>query len=213
MVGLARNLAGVGLVALAEDDLRRPSRRWPTRSRCEEAGRGGGWLWTLAHVWLATIRLLRGSTGDAEPLLKLALAAAREREDPLAIYITLYTSAQVALARNDATAAREQLEEEGIRLSVRTGGLANLAYFLDTLGVVEGIDGEPRRVAVLHGAARRLRETVGSNVYGYYKPDESMLATALESARTALGPGFGDAVAEGRALPVSRVVDVALRTA
>ena len=109
----------------------------------------------------------------------------------------------MALAREDPGQARDQLEE-GIRLSVRTGDLANLAYFLETLGVVEALEGEPRRVALLHGAARQLRETVGSNVYGYYKPDEAMLAESVESARAVLGAEFDAAVAEGRALAVGR---------
>jgi predicted ATPase/DNA-binding SARP family transcriptional activator len=211
LVGLAHNLAGVGLVALAEEDLEAAEQAVAdTIPLCEEAGNGGGWLWTLAHVWLATIRVLRGATSEAEPLLDLALAAAREREDPLAIYITLFTSAQVALARNDVAGARGQLEE-GIRLSERTGDLANLAYFLDTLGVVEAIENAPHRVAVLHGAAQRLRETVGSNVYGYYKPDEAMLESSLESARTALGEDFEAAVAQGRALSVTDTLELALR--
>jgi len=211
LMGLAHNLAGVGLVALAEEDLAAAEQALAgTIPVCEEAGMRGGWLWTLAHVWLATIRLLRGATDEAEPLLGLALAAARERDDPLAIYITLYTSAQVALVREDPARARDQLEE-GIRLSVRTGDLANLAYFLDTLAVVEALEGEPRRVALLHGAALQLRETVGSNVYGYYKPDESMLASSVETARTLLGADFDAVVAEGRDLPVTGMVDLALR--
>ena len=67
-------------------------------------------------------------------------------------------------------------------------------------------------MALLHGAARRLRETVGSNVYGYYKPDEAMLAgvgrdgAGRRSARTSTRPS-----AEGRALGVGAVVDLALR--
>lgn len=211
LMGLAHNLAGVGLVALAEEDLPAAEQAVAgTIPVCEEAGLRGGWLWTLAHVWLATIRLLRGATDEAEPLLGQALAAARERDDPLAIYITLYTSAQVALVRADPVRAREQLEE-GIRLSVHTGDLANLAYFLDTLAVVEALEGEPRRVALLHGAARELRETVGSNVYGYYKPDEAMLASSVETARTALGDEFDSVVSRGRALPVTGMVDLALR--
>jgi hypothetical protein len=211
LMGEAHNLAGVGLVALAEEDL--PAAEHAVAGTipvCEDAGMGGGWLWTLAHVWLATIRLLRGATDEAEPLLGRALAAARERDDPLAIYITLYTSAQVALMRQDPARAREQLEE-GIRLSVRTGDLANLAYFLDTLAVVEALEGEPRRVALLHGSARQLRETVGSNVYGYYKPDEGMLESSVQTARESLGDEFETAVSQGRALPVSGMVDLALR--
>ena len=101
----------------------------------------------------------------------------------------------------------------GVRLSLDTGDVANLAYFLDSLVVVESLAADHHRALVLHGAATRLRETVGSNVYGYYKPDEEMLASALERARLAVGENAATAVAEGHALAASTeaTVDFALR--
>ncbi|WP_372736754.1 BTAD domain-containing putative transcriptional regulator, partial [Nocardioides sp.] len=178
-LGYAHNLAGVGLVCLVQEDLSGAESVFVrTVEVCERAGLRDTWLWTLAHVWLATARLLAGRLSEVGPLLDRALAAARARQDPLAIYISLYTSTQLALAEQDLVRARSELEE-GIRLSLETGDLANLAYFLDTLGVVEAADGRPRRTAVLHGASTVLRETVGSNIYGYYKPDEAVLAQTL----------------------------------
>ena len=51
---------------------------------CESEGEAGGWLWTLAHVWQATVALLRGAPDRAEELLAPALEAGRRRDDPLA---------------------------------------------------------------------------------------------------------------------------------
>jgi predicted ATPase/DNA-binding SARP family transcriptional activator len=198
--GEAHNLAGEGLIALAENHLDEAELRFVETVRLtEEAGLAGEWLWTLAHVWQATIRLLLGFPEHAVPLLEEALAAARGRNDPLAIYIALFTSVQVAVSVGDLTTARLQLEE-GLALSLDTGDMANLAYFLEALAVVESQEGDHERVAVLHGSAARLRESVGSNVYGYYQPDEQLLADAIAAARTHLGTSYDDAVARGRSL-------------
>ena len=59
----------------------------------------------------------------------------------------------------------------------------------------------------LLGAAAGLRETVGSSVYGYYLPDESLRASAEQSARTALGDDAYDrATGEGRGLGLNELV-------
>lgn len=212
--GRSHNVAGSGLVALAEGDLDAAAEAFGAAvALCEESGTGRGWLWTLAHVWLGTVLLLRGDPDRATEEVEIGLAAARERHDPLAQYIGLFTAAQVALARGRRDTARAQLEE-GVRLSLDTRDLANLAYFLDVLVVVEALDGEHRRALVLHGAALGLRETVGSNVYGYYKPDETMLADAVAQARSAVGADADPAVAEGRDLSASTeaLVAYALRS-
>ncbi|MFC7496359.1 MULTISPECIES: BTAD domain-containing putative transcriptional regulator [unclassified Nocardioides] len=210
-VGQSHSRAGRGLAALAEGDLDAAVAHFEAAIvLCEESGLRGQWMWTLAHVWLGTVSLLRGDTAGATAQVDLALAAARERQDPLALYITLFTAAQVALTVGDPATARQQVEE-GIRLSIDTGDMANLAYFLETLAVVDSLAAEHRRVAVLRGAARRLRETVGANVYGYYKPDPALLAAALDQARSHLGDdGFEDALATGHGLAVDEVVDLAL---
>lgn len=206
VVGEAHNLAGEGLIALAEGHLDEAEVRFVETIRLtEDAGLGGEWLWTLAHVWQATVRLVLGFPDQAEPLLAAALAAARSRRDPLATYITLFTSVQVATAAGDLGAARSQLEE-GIALSIDTGDMANLAYFLEALAVVESQHGRHETVAVLHGAAGRLRDTVGSAVYGYYKPDEQLLDVSLAAAAAHLGAAYDDAVARGRSLDIDEVV-------
>lgn len=209
----AHNVAGEGLVALNRGDLEVAEDRFVAAIKLtEDAELKGEWLWTLAHVWLGTLQVLRGAPTDARPLLDKALAAARSREDPLAIYITLFTAAQVALITEDLSLAREQLAE-GIALSLDTGDMANLAYFLEALAVVEAQDGEQRRVVLLLGAAKHLRETVGSNVYAYYRPDEALLAATWQAARSALGPAFEEVLSQGRGLSLKEIIDLADRVA
>ena len=205
-VGEAHCVAGVGLVALAEGDLEAAEQALAaTIPLCEQTGDRGGWMWTLVHIWLATVALLRGDPERAEELLALGLEAGRRRHDPLAVYIALFTAAQVAITTGDTDRARRQLEE-GIALSLDTGDLANLAYFLEALSVVEAQAGRHTRIGVLYGAARRLRESVGANVYGYYKPDEALLAEALAAAEAALGEAeFAASVDAGRRLTVPEV--------
>ncbi len=212
LAGQAHGVAGQGLVTLAREDLDVAERCFAEAVRLAEiAQHDDAWLWTLAHVWLGTIRLLRGSPSEALALVDTALAAARARGDRLAIYIGLFTAAQAALALGDAERARTQLEE-GILLSDETGDQANLAYFVDALAVVESASGDCSQVAVLLGAAQALRETVGASVYGYYKPDEARRDAAAAAARAVLGPeGFDDAVDEGRALEPAQVVALAVR--
>ena len=157
------------------------------------------------------IRLLRGSPREALELVDTALRAARARGDRLAIYIGLSTAAQAALAPGDTARARTQLEE-GILLSDETGHLANTAYFVDALAVVESGSGDHRQVAVLLGAAQALRETVGASIDGDDEPDEALRDAAAATARAVLGPdGFADAVDEGRALEPAHVVALAVR--
>ena len=207
VVGEGHNVAGEGLIALAEGHLDEAEVRFVETVRlCEEAGLAGEWMWTLAHVWQATVRVLLGRPEQAVPLLEAALTAARRRNDPLATYIALFTSAQIALAAGESDTARAQLEE-GLVLSLETGDMANLAYFLEALAVVESREGEHARVAAMHGSATSLRESVGANVYGYYQPDEQLLVDALAAARDHLGTSYDDAVAHGRSLdPEATVV-------
>ncbi len=209
--GQAHGNAGEGLMALSAGDHDAAERSF----RASIALSAGGidddrWLWTLCHIWLGTVALLRGAPQEALEVVETGLAAARERSDRLATYIGLFTAAQAAIALGDVDRARSQLQE-GVRLSQETGDLANLAYVLDALAVVESAHGRARRVAQLLGAAQALREVVGSTVYGYYQPDLALRDAAAASARATLGEdGFDDAVDEGRSLDPEQAVRLAL---
>lgn len=211
VAGQAHATAGEGLNALATGDHDGAERGFRAGIELSAGGMDDdGWLWTLCHVWLGTVALLRGHPREAVVLVDTGLVAARERGDRLVIYIALFTAAQAAIALGDASGARAQLQE-GVRLSQETGDLANLAYVLDALAVVESSTGRARSVAQLLGAAEALRETVGTTVYGYYQPDPALRDAAAAAARALLGPdGFDDAVDEGRRLDAEGAAALAL---
>lgn len=211
--GLPYAYGGIGLVALAEDDLDTAVAVFTeTIGLTEVAGLGGQWLWTLSHVWLGTVELLRGDTARAAALVDDALAAGRRRHDPLAVYIALFTAIQVSVVQGDFARARTQIAE-GVLLSQETGDHANLAYLLEALAVVESLDGagDLARVGLLRGAAAELRAGAGGNVYGYYRPDEALIEQASATARATRGPSYDDDVASGRALTVEEMAALAGR--
>ncbi|HET7691094.1 MAG TPA: helix-turn-helix domain-containing protein [Nocardioidaceae bacterium] len=204
VIGKAR--AGVGLAALADGDLDEAEKSF--RDALEYADRGD-WLSSLTHVWLGTIDLLRGYPASAVPEIELGLAASRARGDRLTTYVALYNLSQAALALGDPGKARAHLDE-GIALSQETRDLANLAYFIETLAVVEATADRHERVALLLGASTGLRETVGADVYAYYLPDEAARAGAHSSALAALGEdAFADAFDSGKELELAQVVTLA----
>ena len=204
--------AGQGLVALAGG---RPSAAEPlfvaALELADRVGPTTDWIAGLTHMWLGTVRLVSGDPGAAVPHFRRGLASARRRGDRLAVYVALFGLVQVDLAEGRPAAAREHLVE-GIELSEQTGDLANLAYFVESLAGVEGAAGAHERAAVLLGAARGLRDRVGSDVYGYYLPDPQRRARAEADARAVLGDDAAeDALATGAALDVPAVIAVALR--
>jgi predicted ATPase/transcriptional regulator with XRE-family HTH domain len=185
---LAKARAGTGLAALAAGDLTSAEQRFRAALEFgDKAGPAGGdWLVTLVHVWLGTVLLLQSSPAGAVPEIERGLAAARSRGDRLSTYIALYNLSQAAIALDDLGRARAYLDE-GITLSEETRDLANLAFFLETLAVVESKEGDHATVPSLLGAGAGLREAVGAAVHAYYLPDETLRAAAELSSRAALG--------------------------
>ncbi|GAB2990397.1 hypothetical protein GCM10023080_065240 [Streptomyces pseudoechinosporeus] len=208
----AHALPGIGLVALAEGDPGKAAVMFQDSiPLAEGAGDLGAWVWSLIHVWLGTAVMMETGPAAAIPYIELGLASARNRGDRLAIYVALFNLSQARIGQGDHERARDHLEE-GVRLSEQTRDLANLAYFLEALAVVEDAAGDTVRVATLLGAAQALRESVGSQVYGYYQPDESLRADAESHARTVLGAqAYDDAVAVGRSFGLAETVAYAVR--
>ena len=197
----AKSLSGTGLAALASGDLPLAERRFTEAIELGPDPEGRTWMESLARIWLGTCLILRGEHTPALESVGRGLDQARARGDRLTTYIGLYNLSQAALASGDLVAARSHLRE-GITLSEQTGDSSNLAYFLETLAVVEAAEGRARRVARLLGAAASLRESEGGNVYAYYQPDESLRREAEDRARAELGPEeFDDELDRGRAEP------------
>ena len=213
--GQAHGSAGQALVAIAEGDLVAAETLLSEAVALSSSGLDDDlWLWSLVHIWRGTVRLLRGHPQEALALVDTGVQAARARGDRLVTYIGLFTASQAALVLGDTSGARGHLEE-GIRLSQETRDLANQAYFVEALAVLEGSaergPGRARRIAVLLGAAEALRERVGAPVYGYYKPDEALRESVVRRVRSLLGEdGYDDAVDEGRALDPAEATTLAL---
>jgi len=204
--------AGTGLAALGAGDLERAHQHFSDALPLGvKAGASGEWLRSLIHVWLGTILLLQDKPADAVVEIERGLRLARKRGDRLSTYVALFNLSQAATTLGDHPRARTYLNE-GIALSQQTQDLANLAYFLDALAVVESAEDAHRRVGVLLGAAQALREAVGATVYGYYLPDPSLRARAEQQARTALGEdAYDDAVDSGRGFSPTDIVGFALQ--
>jgi predicted ATPase/DNA-binding XRE family transcriptional regulator len=200
LLAQANCTAGVGLTALATDDLSEAGQQFEQAAQlAEAAGPQGEWAGALTQIWLGTVYLL-----------ERGLASARRRGDRLSIYIGLYNLSQVAASQGDLALSRAHLEE-GIRLSLETRDLANLAYFLDALAVVEATGGSYTRVPVLQGAVQGIREAIDSVGYGYYRPDVESGRRAAAQARLHLGADrYDDALDSGRALEPVDAVALAL---
>ncbi|MFG1814485.1 ATP-binding protein [Kribbella sp. NPDC049174] len=205
----SKAIAGTGLAALADDDLDTAEGRFRVALEFAFEDRGSPWMASLVHVWLGTVHLLRGEPAAAVPEIERGLDLARRRGDRLATYVALYNLSQAALALADYRLARRRVDE-GIVLSRETRDLANLAYFVETLAVIESKEDNHVRVATLLGAATGLRETVGADVYAYYLPDDSLRDAAERAAQVALGEDvYDEAVAVGRSLDPSAVPELA----
>ncbi|MEU4603782.1 helix-turn-helix domain-containing protein [Kribbella sp. NPDC023972] len=205
----SKAIAGTGLAALAAGDLDTAESRFRVALDFALRDRGSSWMASLVHVWLGTVHLLRGEPAAAVPEIERGLHLARGRGDRLATYVAFYNLSQAALALADYQLARQRVQE-GIVLSQETRDLANLAYFVETLAVIESQEGNHLRVATLLGAATGLRETVGADVYAYYLPDDRLRDAAQEAAQTALGEdAYDEAVAAGRSLDPTAVPELA----
>ena len=211
LVSQANSVAGLGLAALATGDLETARQRFVDAAPlAEAAGPPGEWTAALNHIWLGTVGMLTGDLSGAVDQIDLGLASARRRGDRLTTYVALYNLAQVEVTRGCPEVARRHLAD-GMRMSLETGDLANLAYFLDASAVLEAAGGVHARVPLLFGAAQAIRESIETRGYGYYRPDPEAGAKAIDEARRHLGEDrYDDALDMGRRMPPDEAVDLAL---
>ena len=167
----------------------------------------------VARIYLGSVLLALGEGERAQGAFEAALAWVRSAENPTLTLTTLYSLAQLALARDDHAEARRLLEE-AMGLSGQAGDRANLAHLLEALAMVRAHYGEAGRSAVLLGAAEGLLEEVGARVYNQYMPDRSLYAGTVTSLRLRLGErGFEEARERGRGMDFERAVAYALSEA
>jgi len=143
-------------------------------------------LTSMATIWLGSVLLTEGLEVSARPLLEHGMRSARRRGDRLMMNEILLNRASAAISqKEDAEAAR--LLRESATLSRQTQDRPNLAFALEGLAVVESRRGAWNRCVVLLGAAQGMRSAVGGRYYNYYVPDLTLLTTAEERARSAVG--------------------------
>ncbi|HZC03258.1 MAG TPA: tetratricopeptide repeat protein [Gammaproteobacteria bacterium] len=163
--------------------------------------------------FLGMVALMRGDEGQAIPMFKEGLAAARRIGDRTSTCTALYNLAQAALSRSDYEEAA-LLFEEGVTLSEQMRDRANVAYCLEGLAVVANARGEAERSGHLSGAAEGLHEAVGVPVYSYYEPHRSRYERTMAAVRSQLGGEVFEAVrAEGRKMTFEQAVAYALSIA
>jgi hypothetical protein len=125
------------------------------------------------------------------------------------VSIALYYLALVALSRGDHGDAAT-LFEEGMTLSEQVGDRANLAYCLEGLATVAGVQGQAERSTRLFEAAEGLLEGVGVPVYNYYKPDPSLYERIMSATCSRLDESaFEEARSQGRAMTFEQAFEYA----
>ncbi len=198
-------VGGIALVSMATGhDVHAAEQLLHTVELAEQQGQD--WLWSLAKVWLGTVRLLQGASGEAVGLFEEGLSSARARGDRLVIYVALYNLTQVALARDETRTARAWVLES-VELPRVIRDRANLAYCLDSLAEIEARESSHLRAATLFGAADGLRVALGSWSYLYYMAPEENRERTIETVRNALSDlAFTQAFAQGQSMDVDEAL-------
>ncbi len=112
----------------------------------------------------------------------------------------------VACARRDYQAARE-FHRRSLTLAVSVGEERAIAECLEELAAVESAAGRHDRAARLFGAARRIREAVGTPTPA---ADVGRITAAAAASEVALShSNFADGLAAGRAMTRAEVVEFA----
>jgi predicted ATPase/DNA-binding XRE family transcriptional regulator len=182
---VAYGVAGRGLALLSlglPDEAERAFREG--LSIAVEQGEEG--LTALTRIWLGTLLLASGDAQGSVAVCESAIEAARRRGDRLVAYAGVFNLAAAFLALGHKGRA-ESLFRESVALSHETRDVANLAFALDGLAVVEGRRGNPRRSALLLGAAEAMRQASEGRVYHYYLPDDALRECTRLEAEAALG--------------------------
>ncbi|MGD9527768.1 ATP-binding protein [Pseudonocardia sp.] len=154
---------------------------------------------------------LRGASAQALTCHEQALEITRARDELLYRSHGLWGAA-VAVWRLGDGARATQLIHEALRLVSRRQDPFVAAVCLEALGWIAGAEGDPRRAAVLLGAAEGLGKGMGSSAVVF--PDMLVLHRQCEQrARRELGErAFAAALTAGRGMDVGGSVDYALGT-
>ena len=167
-------------------------------TRVEELRRSGD-SWSLAFGLLSMggALLLLERPAEAIPLLKDAVTLAQEMNAGVFLMHALVNLGWAQLRTGAQRQARQSLKE-AVQVALGTGNEDGAARALDGLAAAAATLGEPQQGALLLGAAKNIREGVGSRMWGIDRASQEQTASEL---RGRLGePQFTNALLQGAAL-------------
>ena len=199
---MARSLSNLGAILVAEGELERAV------DVLDEAvarvrGLGEPRLCALALNNRGDLALTVGDWQEAETDFGESLSLLRELGDMVNVARSLFNLGACALEKGRDDDALDRLRE-GLALCVELGDHEDEAWCLVGLAALAERRGEPRRAAVLLGAADALLGAMGAS----FKPYEQRLHERVGAALAlALEPEvLRSALADGRALDVGSLV-------
>ena len=202
LAGVARSLSNLGAILVAEGELERAV------DVLDEAvarvrGLGEPRLCALALNNRGDLALTVGDWQEAETDFGESLSLLRELGDTVNVARSLFNLGACALEKGRDDDALDRLRE-GLALCVELGDQEDEAWCLVGLAALAERRGEPRRAAVLLGAADALLGAMGAS----FKPYEQRLHERVGAALAlALEPEvLRSALADGRALDVGSLV-------
>jgi predicted ATPase/DNA-binding CsgD family transcriptional regulator len=201
----AMNLALVAQVLFEQGDYTN-AEAYNNQSFISLQSAGPGWGTVLTLCMQGRLAGVRGDRNTARQRLEESVELAQRLGVGRGVVWSLYFLAQHDLAQGNAQRARQEFAES-LRLGHRTGDLMATAH------CIEGFAGalastQPGRAIRLAGGATALRESLTSTPY---PADQQRLRRWLDVAERRLGhPAAAAAAAEGRAMPLDRLVSYAL---
>jgi predicted ATPase/DNA-binding NarL/FixJ family response regulator len=160
-----------------------------------------------ALLTLGNVHCQRAEYAAAETFLDISLKIARELGRKSSIALALASLGQVASAQRNAVRSVALLHES-LALGREIGDRLGIARALEGLVQVAAWSGEQRMAVLLAGAARGLRDLLGAplSVSGQAFADRALASIETSMAASARATAW----TEGQALPVDRVVALAL---
>jgi non-specific serine/threonine protein kinase len=168
--------------------------------------RGDVWGAAFAMFGLGVVLLMQGRVDDTISVEEEGAASLRAAGELVLRSMILVTLGWALVAGDRVERANVALEE-ALGISTTMQDRDGIARALDALGAVSSRRGDPRRGALLFGAAEGVRRSVGGRVWVI---DQVPVAGLEAERRRTLGDDdFERAFAEGVALPIERVVKLA----
>lgn len=168
---------------------------------------GDEWIIATSYLNLGLGHLCAGSVDSARSALAVALRIYEQMKDERFHARCLGYLGMAALIADDTVRAR-LLFVESLRAFHRLAEPGGTAEGLSGLAAIAAAVGEPTKAALLAGAADGLRLAYGGRELPL---DRRTSERYLALARKELGPvDFDAAVARGRALPLEKMLEVAL---